>query len=136
MLSDPIADMLTRIRNGHMAMKKTVVVACSNLNEEVLKILKNQNYIDGYKKIKQIKKGKETPFFDFAVKLSYRNGQPAIEKIERLSTPGRRLYTKGKHLKQVLSGYGISIISTPKGIMTNKEAKKRNLGGEVLCRVW
>ena len=136
MLSDPIGDMITRIRNGYMAKKKEVIVSFSQLNWEILKILKQNDYIYEFSKVKMLKKGKETPFSEIKVRLVYLNGQPAIEKIHRVSTPGRRIYTKSKQIKPVLSGHGTAIISTPKGIMTGKKAQAEKLGGEVLCQIW
>jgi len=124
---DPISDMLTRIRNAQSAGHLTVAIPLSKIKYEIARILKQENYIDNYKKIgKGNKKILE-------IDLKY---PVAIKEIKRISKPGRRLYAKAPELKQVKSGYGISIISTSKGLMTNKEARKTRLGGEILFEIW
>ena len=131
MLSDPIGDMLSRIRNGYMAKKRSVTVIFSKLNQNILALLQKNGYIGVFSK--KIPEGKlET----IKVDLKYNQNQPAIEKIRRISKPGRRVYINSRHLKPVMSGFGMMIISTSKGLMTNKEAKSKNQGGELLCEVW
>ena len=124
---DPISDMLTRIRNAQSAGHETVEVSLSKIKFEIAKILKREKYIDDYKKAgKGNKKVLEISLKSPAV----------IQEIKRVSRPGQRIYTKAAELKQVKSGYGISIVSTPKGLMTNKEARKVRLGGEILFEIW
>ena len=124
---DPISDMLTRIRNAQSAEHKTVAIPLSKIKIEIARILKQENYIDNYKKIgKGNKKILE-------IDLKY---PVAIREIKRISKPGQRIYVKASGLGQVKSGYGVSIISTPKGLMTNKEARKARLGGEILFEIW
>ncbi len=124
---DPISDMLTRIRNGQSAEHKSVAIPLSKIKLEIARILKQEKYIGDYKKLgKGNKKILE-------IDLIY----PAIIKeIKRISKPGQRIYIKASGLKQVRSGYGIFIVSTPKGLMTNKEAHKIRLGGEILFEIW
>ena len=124
---DPISDMLTRIRNAQKAGHQTVSIPVSNLKIEIAKILKKENYISDWGKSgKEIKKIIE-------VTLKY---PIAINEIKRISKSGQRFYVKADKIKQVKSGYGISIISTSKGLMTGKEAKKAGLGGETLLEIW
>lgn len=126
-MNDPISDMLTRIRNAGKAGHKTVTIPLSNLKFEIAKILKIEGYLEDFKKSgKGSKKVLE-------INLKY---PAAISEIKRVSKPGQRFYVKADKIKQFKSGYGISIISTPKGLMTNKEAKKSGLGGEVLLEIW
>ena len=124
---DPISDMLTRIRNAQKAEHKSVVMPLSKIKLEIAKILKKENYIENFGK--SDKKGKK--FLE--VDLKY---PAAINEIKRVSKPGQRFYVKADKIKQFKSGYGVSVISTPKGLMTNKEAKKAGLGGEVLLEIW
>ncbi len=130
MLTDAIADMLTRIRNGYLAKKAEVSAPYSKIKEKTVDILVENQLLE-----KVEVKGKDK---DKHIKMSlkYVDGKPAITKIIRVSRPGKRVYQKSKDLPLVLSGLGIAIVSTPKGIMTVKEAKKENLGGEVICQVW
>ncbi|MEK7134815.1 MAG: 30S ribosomal protein S8 [Patescibacteria group bacterium] len=124
---DPISDMLTRIRNAQSAGHKAVAIPLSKIKLEIAKILKREKYIDDYKKLgKGNKKILE-------IDLKY---PMAIKEIKMVSKPGQRIYVKADKIKQFKSGYGVSIISTPKGLMTNKEAKKSGLGGEVLLEIW
>lgn len=136
MINDFISDMLTRIRNGYMVGKKAVLVPYSKLNENILGVLQQQGYIGHWEAVAKIVKGKKTAFQDLKVNLVYKNNQPAIEKIKRISKGGRRVYIRAIHLKRAMAGYGMTIISTPKGVLTDQEAKKSNQGGEVLCQVW
>ncbi|PIR02752.1 MAG: 30S ribosomal protein S8 [Candidatus Nealsonbacteria bacterium CG_4_9_14_3_um_filter_35_11] len=128
---DPIADMLNSINNAQAIAKSQVVISpFSKLKFEILQLLKKENFIlDVKKKGKGIEK-------KIIVDLKYNDGSPAISKIRKISKPGRRVYLPVKKIKKVKSGYGIAIISTSSGLTTNKEAKKRKLGGEVICELW
>jgi len=127
---DPIADMLTIIRNAQAVLKETVVVPYSGIKFEIAKVLKKENFIEEIeKKGKKIRKTIE-------IKLKYKDKEPAISGLKRVSKPGQRIYTAAGDIKGVRGGYGITIISTSKGLMTGKEARKQNLGGEILCKVW
>jgi small subunit ribosomal protein S8 len=130
-MTDPIADMLTRIRNASAVGHKEVAMPYSNVKLAVLKALEEENYISDCKVVTNDKKFKE-----IIVLLKYDKKQPVITKIDRVSKPGLRVYTKKKKIKPVLSGQGVFIISTNQGVMTSKQAKIKNLGGEVICRVW
>jgi len=130
MITDSIADMLIRIENAQAVSKKTVDIPFSVIKYKIAKVLEGEGFIDG-----AVKKGKN-PAKVIRVTLKYKEGSPAISKTKRVSKPGRRIYQKSKELKPVKDGYGISILSTPKGIMSNKLARKEGLGGEVLCKVW
>ena len=123
---DPISDMLTRIRNAQSAGHKTVVIPLSKIKVEIARILKQENYIGNYKKLG--KGNKKIIEIDLS--------SEAIREIKRISKPGQRIYVKASGLKQVKSGYGISVVSTSKGLMTNKEAYKTRLGGEILFEIW
>jgi len=129
MLSDPIADMLTRIRNGYLAKKEKTNIPFSKIKEEILKILVKEGCLASYKVMGKQKKNIE-------VGLLYKNSQPAITHISRVSKPGRRVYKSLKNLPVVLSGYGLAIVSTSQGLMTEKEAKKKTIGGEIICKIW
>lgn len=130
-MSDPIADMLTRIRNAEKAKFHSVDIPGSQLKIEIAKVLKNEGYVKNYKFIKDTKQG------ILRIYLKYGPAQKnTILKLDRVSKPSRRVYVKGKDIKPVYNGMGISIISTSKGIMTDKRARKENLGGEILCNVW
>jgi small subunit ribosomal protein S8 len=129
--SDPIADMLTRIRNAASAKFNRVDIPGSRVKSEIAKILKTEGYIRNYKFIKDGKQG--------ILRLYLKYGpdqQSVIFGLERVSKPSRRVYLKSKDIKPVLSGMGVSIISTSKGMMTDKNARKENMGGEVLCNIW
>ena len=124
---DPISDMLTRIRNAQKAGHQAVNIPMSNLKFEIAKILKKENYVEDCRK-----SGKGTKkIIEITIKYP-----AAINEIKRISKPGQRVYIKADKIKPVKNGYGISIISTPKGLMTGKEARKASLGGEVLLEVW
>lgn len=129
-LSHPIGDMLTRIRNGQKAHKENVRVLASRLRESVLAVLKEEGYINNFKRI-EIGKGK----FDIIVDLKYVGGIGAIQEISTVSRPGRRMYTDVVKMPRVMNGLGILIVSTPKGVMTDHKARAANVGGEVLCKV-
>ena len=126
-MNDPISDMLTRIRNGGKAGHKTVAIPLSKLKVEIAKILKEENYIEDFKK-----EGKGIDkFLEIVLKTP-----SAISEIKKISRLGQRIYAGATDIKKVKSGYGIAIVSTPKGLMTGKEARKQHLGGEVLLEVW
>jgi len=129
-MTDPVTDMLNRIRNAQLAGREQVVIPFSNLKYEIAKILEREKLIEGVEK-----KGRKAKRF-FEITLKYNDGVPAISGLKRVSKPGQRIYLPSYQLKPVKGGYGISIVSTPKGLMTNKEAKKQKIGGEVLCEIW
>ncbi|HWH80851.1 MAG TPA: 30S ribosomal protein S8 [Burkholderiaceae bacterium] len=128
-MSDPIADMLTRIRNAQMVQKVSVVMPASKLKTAIAEVLKAEGYIDGF-----AVKGEATkPQLEIALK--YYAGKPVIEHIERVSRPGLRVY-KGRHdIPNVMNGLGVAIVTTPKGVMTDRKARQAGIGGEVLCYV-
>jgi len=128
-MTDPIADMLTRIRNASMARKKEVCVPFSKIKMSIADILVR----NGYLKNAEEKKDK---FSYILLGLKYTDGEPAIQHIKRLSKPGLRYYVKKEEIRTVLNGFGISILSTPKGLLTNKEARKLNVGGEMICEIY
>ena len=130
-VTDPIADLLTRIRNETQMRYNEVVVPSSNVKERIVEILKSEGYITDYK----IEKGQVQD--NIVITLKYgKNKERVISGLKRLSKPGLRVYAKAEEIPTVLNGLGISIVSTSKGIMTGKEARKENLGGEVLAYVW
>jgi small subunit ribosomal protein S8 len=130
-LSDPIADMLTRIRNAVKAKFNSVDIPGSKLKVEMARILKDEGYIRNYKFLKDGKQG------ILRIYLKYGPGHTSIVYgLERISKPSRRIYVKSKDIKPVLNGLGISILSTSKGIITDKKARKANVGGEILCNIW
>ena len=130
-MSDPLADMLTRIRNGQRAKKQTIVAKASSLHGAVLEVLQREGYIRGYKQT-EIRKGVS----EISIEPKYHEGEPVIRKITRVSRPGRRIYAKIDDLPRVLSGLGISILSTPRGVMSDSEARSANVGGELICEVY
>lgn len=127
---DPIADMLTLIRNAQAVLKETVSVPYSEIKFEIAKILKQENFVE------EIEKKGRKPKKLITIKLKYDNNEPAISGLKRISKLGQRIYTAAGKIRRVKAGYGISIISTSKGLMTDKEARKKNLGGEMLCEIW
>ena len=127
--SDPLGDMLTRIRNAIMRNRSTVVTPASNLRGRVLDVLSDEGYIRGYSETEI------DGFRAFEIQLKYYEGQPVIRRIDRVSKPGRRVYSGVKTLPQVNNGLGIAILSTPKGVMSDHAARENNVGGEVLCQV-
>ncbi len=130
-LSDPIADMLTRIRNAGRAKFNSVDIPGSKVKNEIAKVLKGEGYIRNYKFIKDNKQG------ILRIYLKYdQNQNSGIYLLERVSKPSRRRYVKSKDIKPLYQGTGISILSTSKGIMTDKEARQTNVGGEILCNIW
>jgi small subunit ribosomal protein S8 len=130
-MSDPLGDMLTRIRNAQTRGKSKVVTPASKLRGWVLDVLAEEGFIRGYSKT-EYADGKS----EFEIELKYTEGEPVIREIERVSTPGRRVYSSVKTMPTVHNGLGISILSTPKGIMSDAAAREQNVGGEVLCRVF
>ncbi|SMC35851.1 SSU ribosomal protein S8P [Desulfocicer vacuolatum DSM 3385] len=130
-MSDPIADMLTRIRNGAKAEFAKVDIPGSKLKRELARVLKEQGYIKNHKFLEDDKQGVLRVYLKYVD-----DNKPAIHGLERVSKPGCRVYTKSKEVKPVLNGLGISILSTSKGLMTDKQARKENVGGEVLCNIW
>ena len=132
--NDPISDMLTRVRNALMARKTSVSIPNSKIKVEIARILKEEGFIHDYTI------GEEEPFSYIHVELKYhgtrRERQSVITKLQRISKPGRRVYRKRAELPIVLSGAGIAIITTPKGVMTAQQARREGVGGEVLCYVW
>lgn len=135
-VSDPIADMLTRIRNAVMAGHTTVSLPSSKIKVAIAKILKEEGYVSGY----DVVDGKIAGSKVLRVRLKYvgerRDRRSVISGLERISRPGRRVYTGKQDIPWVLSGIGIAILSTPKGVMTGKRARRLGVGGEVLCKVW
>lgn len=130
-MTDPIADMLTRIRNALMAGKEKVDVPASALKEGIARILRDEGYIINYRMIEDTKQG--------VIRITLKYGEPdapAIEKLQRISKPGRRVYVGVREVPRVLNGLGIAILSTSKGILTDRESKVQNVGGEVLCYIW
>ncbi|HEV7371918.1 30S ribosomal protein S8 [Arenibaculum sp.] len=130
-LSDPLGDMLTRIRNGQRARMAAVDSPASKLRANVLDVLKREGFIRGYSR-EEIRPG----IAQLRIELKYHEGEPAIRELQRVSKPGRRVYSKIKELPRVYNGLGISILSTPRGVMSDLEARAANVGGEVLCRVF
>ena len=130
-LSDPIGDMLTRIRNAPMRRRDTVATPASTLRGRVLDVLKSEGFIRGFTESKL-----ENGSPGFEIELKYSDNLPVIRTIERVSRPGRRVYASVKNIPTVANGLGVSILSTPKGVMADHEARSQNLGGEVLCRVF
>ena len=128
-MSDPIADMLTRIRNAQMVEKTTVLVPSSKVKVAIAQVLKDEGYIDGF----QVKSDDGRPQLEIALK--YYAGRPVIERIERVSRPGLRVYKGSGAIPQVMNGLGVAIVTTPKGVMTDRKARASGVGGEVLCYV-
>jgi len=130
-ISDPLGDLLTRIRNGQSARKDVISAPSSRLHANVLEVLKREGYIRGYSS-SEVRPGVS----ELHVELKYVEGDPVIREISRVSKPGRRVYSKIRDLSRVYNGLGIAIISTPRGVMSDAEAREQNVGGEVLCQVF
>ncbi len=130
-VNDPIGDMLTRIRNAQMRAKSTVRTPASKLRGRVLEVLTAEGYIRGFE---LIDKGDHKP--EYEISLKYHDGRPAIRELRRVSTPGRRTYSAARALPQVRNGLGVAIVSTPRGVMSDAQARADNVGGEVLCTVF
>ncbi|MFC1838790.1 30S ribosomal protein S8 [Thermodesulfobacteriota bacterium] len=130
-MTDPIADMLTRIRNALMASYETVDVPSSRMKVSIAKVLKAEGFIKNFKLVEDKKQGIIKIYFKYDEK-----GEPILGGLKRVSKPGCRIYTKGDRVPQVLNGYGVNILSTSKGIVTDRQARKLGVGGEILCSVW
>lgn len=128
-MSDPIADMLTRIRNGQIVDKTEVAMPSSKLKVAIARVLKDEGYIDGFSVVANDGKA------ELHIGLKYYAGRPVIERIERVSRPGLRIYKNHQDIPQVMNGLGVAIVSTPKGVMTDRAARAAGVGGEVLCYV-
>jgi small subunit ribosomal protein S8 len=128
-LSDPLGDMLTRIRNGQAAHKPAVTSPASRLRENVLEVLAREGYIRGYNR-------EDGPQGALSIELKYHNGAPVIRQRRRVSRPGRRVYSGVKDLPRVYNGLGIAILSTPRGVLSDSEAREAHVGGEILCTVF
>jgi small subunit ribosomal protein S8 len=130
-MSDPIADMMTRIRNAIARRQSHVVIPSSNVKQAIAQILEAEGYIAGYEVLEEGTRS------NIRVQLRYVNGkEPVISHLERVSKPGRRVYAKCRDIPWVLSGMGIAILTTPKGVMTGRDARRAQVGGEVLCYIW
>ena len=132
-MTDPLGDMLTRIRNGQRAKKDSVVTPASNLRLHVLNVLRREGYIRGYSEEALGNRGQHK---GLRIELKYFAGQPAIQHVARVSRPGRRIYSGSKNLPVVRNGLGITIVSTPRGVLSDAEARELNVGGEVLAEVF
>jgi small subunit ribosomal protein S8 len=130
-MTDPLGDMLTRIRNAQMRKSSKVSTPGSSLRKHVLDVLQSEGYIRGYSQT-DFDNGRS----EFEIELKYYDGEPVIRDVERVSRPGRRVYVSVKNIPRVANGLGVSILSTPKGVMSDAEARDQNVGGEVLCRVF
>jgi small subunit ribosomal protein S8 len=128
-MSDPIADMLTRIRNAQRAMKPAVIMPSSNLKVAVARVLLEEGYIEDFRVQGESKKP------ELSIELKYYAGSPVIDRIERLSKPGLRIYKKSSDIPKVMNGLGVTIVSTPQGVMTDRKAQALGIGGELLCLV-
>ena len=135
-VNDPIADMLTRVRNAVMAGQAQIAIPSSKIKAEIAKILKDEGFLEGF----EVVDGEKESFKVLRLKIKYtgerRERKPVLSGIERVSTPGRRIYTNKKEIPWVLSGLGVAILSTPKGVMTGARARQLGVGGEILCKVW
>jgi len=130
-MTDPLGDMITRIRNAQLRKKSKVSTPASKLRGNLLDVLKAEGYIRGYSKV-EFDGGKS----EFEIELKYFDGQPVIREISRVSKPGRRVYTSMQNIPRVANGLGVTILSTPKGVMADHAAREANVGGEVLCKVF
>ena len=130
-MSDPLGDMLARIKNGQLRKKESVLMPASRFRGNVLDVLHREGYIRGFKKV-EIENNKN----EFQIELKYIDGEPVIKNISRVSTPGRRVYSKIKDLQRNFDGLGISILSTSNGVLSDNEARNEKVGGEILCKVF
>ncbi len=130
-MTDPLGDMLTRIRNGQRAGMSSVISPASKLRANVLDVLQSEGYIRGYSRA-ELRDG----IAELTIELKYYDGEPVIREIQRVSRPGQRVYSKITDLGRVYDGLGIAILSTPKGVLADHDARAQNVGGEVLCRVF
>ncbi len=129
-MTDPVSDMLTRIKNAYMARKTSVSMPTSKVKEAIAQVLVANNYVA------EIKKEDHPVQPVLVLTLSYNGKSPALTDLKRISKPGRRLYTNVDNIPRTLGGYGVTIISTSQGVMSDKDAKKKNIGGEILCQIW
>ena len=129
-MTDPIADMLTRIRNATMARHSRVLIPASNMKIAIAQILKEEGYIKDFDVVR------DTPQGTLRVSLKYVDKRPVLTQLKRISKPGLRVYAKSKDMPRILGGLGVAIVSTPQGVMTAADAKRANVGGEILCYVW
>jgi len=130
-ISDPLGDMLTRIRNAQMRSRPKVSTPASKLRERVLEVLQEEGYIRGFARV-DYNDGKS----EIEIELKYFDGQPVIREIKRISSPGRRVYSSVSDIPAIANGLGVAILSTPKGVMSDSQARRENVGGEVLCSVF
>jgi small subunit ribosomal protein S8 len=130
-ISDPLGDMLTRIRNAQMRQRPKVSTPASKLRERVLEVLREEGYIRGFARV-DYNDGKS----EIEIELKYFDGQPVIRQIKRISSPGRRVYSSVKDIPTIANGLGVAILSTPKGVMSDSQARRENVGGEVLCSIF
>ena len=130
-LTDPIGDMFSRIRNAQMSPLNSITIPSSNFRRNILKILKNEGYIKDF----YIEKSEDNKIL-LKINLKYYEGDPVIKEIKRISKPGRRVYSRANSIPRVMNGLGLAILSTPKGVMSDTEAKENNVGGEIICRVF
>jgi small subunit ribosomal protein S8 len=131
-ITDPIGDLLARIRNGQLRGTAKIKSPNSRLRARLLDVLQQEGYIRGYAEVEFKESGRK----ELEIELKYHEGRPAIRELKRVSTPGRRVYTSVKELKPHRQGLGVSIVSTPQGVMTDSNAREKNVGGEVLCQVF
>jgi small subunit ribosomal protein S8 len=130
-ISDPLGDMLTRIRNAQMRSRPKVSTPASKLRERVLEVLQEEGYIRGFARV-DYNDGKS----EIEIELKYFDGQPVIREIKRISSPGRRVYSSVNDIPTIANGLGVAILSTPKGVMSDSQARRENVGGEILCSVF
>ncbi len=129
-MTDPVADFLTRLRNATIARQRRVDVPASNLKKAITKILYEQHYIDKYTELETTVQG------TIRIYLKYYNGKPVLSGLRRISVPGRRVYLGAGEMPRVLNGLGVAIVSTNRGVMTDKDARRLNVGGEIICYIW
>ncbi len=130
MYTDPIADLLNRIRTAQVAKKSEIELPFSCVKHEIAKCLEKEGFVE------KVAKKKKQSFYVLRIDLKYEEGRPVITEAKRVSSPGQRIYKKGKEIKGVKGGLGILILSTSQGVMTHKEARRKNVGGEILCEIW
>ena len=130
-LTDPIGDMFSRIRNGQMRSLNSIEIPSSNFRKNILEILKSEGYIKDFFVSKS-----ENNKVNLKITLKYYEGDPVIKEIKRISKPGRRVYSRASSIPRVMNGLGIAILSTPKGVMSDVDARKNNIGGEIICKVF
>ncbi len=129
-MTDPIADMIARIKNAFLAGKHEVVIPHSKMKKAIAQLLTDNGYVSSFSVIEK------KPQSEIVVKLKYIGKNPAITEVRRVSKPGRRVYTSVKDIPRALGGYGVTIVSTSKGVMSDTEARKKRVGGEILCQIW